>query len=59
MNLENLNVQEMNNQELITTDGGFFGLDDLVIGLTVAAFTVVVSDWENFKAGFNGAPPVN
>jgi hypothetical protein len=57
MNLEKLNLVELNAQEVQETEGGIFGLDDLVIGVLVAAAAQVMSDWENFEAGLNGHPP--
>ncbi|WP_298140233.1 hypothetical protein [Flavobacterium sp.] len=57
MNLENLNLVELNAQEVKETEGGLFGLDDLVVGVLVGAAVQIMGDWENFEAGLNGYPP--
>jgi len=36
------------------TEGGLFGLDDLLIGITLAVVAGVIADWDNFKIGISG-----
>ena len=58
MSLQNLGVQEMNAMEITETEGGFFGFDDIIVGVVVGGAIAVISDWENFKAGLSGKAPV-
>ena len=53
-NLEIYGVQELNAREIRETDGGLFGLDDMLIGITVAVVAGVIADWDNFKIGISG-----
>jgi len=50
-NLENYGVIEMNTQEIKETDGGIFGLDDILIGIAIAAGAAIINDWDDFKKG--------
>lgn len=54
-NLNALGVQEMDALEMKRTDGGFFGIDDILIGLTIAAGAAIINDWDDFKDGFASA----
>jgi hypothetical protein len=58
MKTSKMDVQELNIEETRKINGGFFGLDDLVIGIVVGAAIAVMNDWENFKAGLSGKLPV-
>ncbi len=52
--------QPLTEQELQTTAGGIAPLLIAVVaGATVAASAQIFRDWENFKAGLAGRPPVN
>ena len=53
-NLENYGVLEMNAKEIRATEGGFFGLDDLLIGVTLLVVGGIIDDWDNFKTGISG-----
>ncbi|KPL11915.1 MAG: hypothetical protein AMS26_19215 [Bacteroides sp. SM23_62] len=47
-------------EEIQTTRGGIAPLLlAIVAGATVAASAQIFRDWENFKAGLAGRPPVN
>jgi hypothetical protein len=47
-------------EEIQTTRGGIAPLLlALVAGATVAASSQIFRDWENFKAGLAGRPPIN
>jgi len=59
MKIQNFeNLSEISIEEQRGINGGFFGLDDLVIGLVIGAAVEIISDWDNFKAGLSGRPPV-
>ena len=58
MKIEKFNVKELSLTEQTDVNGGFFGLDDLIIGLIIVAATAVVSDWDNFKRGLAGKPEI-
>jgi len=50
----------MDDQEIQTTRGGIAPLLlAIVAGASVAASGQIFRDWENFKAGLAGRPPVN
>jgi hypothetical protein len=50
----------LDDQEIQATRGGFPPLLlAIVAGATVAASGQIFRDWENFKAGLAGRPPVN
>ncbi len=50
----------MGDQEIQTIRGGIAPLFiAIVAGATVAASGQIFRDWENFKAGLTGRPPVN
>tara|TARA_R110002096_G_scaffold184679_2_gene363269 strand:+ start:1178 stop:1354 length:177 start_codon:yes stop_codon:yes gene_type:complete len=53
-NLQNFGVQELSAKEIKQTDGGIFGLDDLIVGCLIAVVVGVVNDWDNFKIGLSG-----
>ncbi|WP_461632625.1 hypothetical protein [Labilibaculum euxinus] len=55
-NLNEFGVQELSSQELIKTDGGFLAM--LCAGLIIAAATVTMTDWDNFKRGLMGEAEV-
>jgi len=44
----------MNAKEIRATEGGFFGLDDLLIGVTLLVVGGIIDDWDNFKTGISG-----
>lgn len=46
------NFAELNAKELQEINGGVFGIDDVIIGLVVAAGAAIINDWDGFKAGF-------
>jgi hypothetical protein len=47
-------------QEIQTTRGGIAPiLLAILAGASVAATSQILRDWENFKAGLSGRPPVN
>ena len=49
----------LSDQEIQTTRGGIAPLlIAIVAGASVAAFSQIFRDWENFKAGLAGRPPV-
>lgn len=50
-----MKLQELSTEELTNVEGGILGLDDLVIGLTVAVVAGVIADWDNFKEGVSTA----
>ena len=52
------NLIEISKEEQREINGGFFGVDDLIIGLTLGVAMEIISDWDNFKAGLSGRPPV-
>ena len=52
------NLVELSKQELLELDGGVFGLDDLLIGLAIAAGAQIMGDWDNFVAGLSGEPEI-
>lgn len=59
MNTNNFEgLHEISEDEKKQINGGFFGLDDLIIGLTIGAAVQIMSDWDNFKAGLSGRPPI-
>ncbi len=50
----------LDDQEIQATRGGFAPLLlAIAAGITVAASGQIFRDWENFKAGLAGRPPVN
>ena len=50
----------LNDREILTTKGGIAPLLlAIVAGASVAASAQIFRDWENFKAGLAGRPPVN
>jgi len=49
-------MKELNEIELREVEGGFLGLDDFFIGITVGAVIAVINDWDNFERGFTGKP---
>ncbi|WP_320017726.1 class IIb bacteriocin, lactobin A/cerein 7B family [Labilibaculum manganireducens] len=55
-NLNECGVLEMNTQELKKVDGGFLAM--LCAGLIIAAATVTMTDWDNFKRGLMGEAEV-
>lgn len=58
METKMFNLKELSLTEQTEVNGGFFGLDDLIIGLIIVAATAVVNDWDNFKRGIAGRPEV-
>lgn len=57
-NLEKLGVLELKKKEIKLTNGGILGIDDIIVGVVVGATLAIISDWENFKAGLSGKPPI-
>ena len=57
MNLEKMKLTVLNIKELKKTNGGIFGIDDLIIGVLIAGATTIMGDWENFERGLKGHPP--
>ncbi|MBL4746441.1 MAG: hypothetical protein JKY08_08735 [Flavobacteriaceae bacterium] len=53
-NLENYGVQEMGSKESKNINGGIFGIDDLIIGVTLLVVGAIITDWDGFKAGISG-----
>jgi len=51
-------TRELDNNECKNINGGFFGIDDVLIGVVIGAAVEVMSDWDNFKAGLSGYPPI-
>ena len=51
LGLENYGVAAMTTREMKTTNGGVW---QVVGALVVAAATVIMTDWANFKAGLSG-----
>ena len=50
----------LDDQEIQTTRGGIAPLLlAIVAGATVAGSSQIFRDWDNFKAGLAGRPPVN
>lgn len=49
-------MKELNEKELREVEGGIFGIDDLLIGITVGAVIAIINDWDNFERGFTGKP---
>jgi hypothetical protein len=56
--IQNSSLKELNNDECKKINGGLFGLDDIIVGIVVGAAIEIMSDWDNFKAGLSGHPPV-
>ncbi len=63
-NLENYGVQEMNTKEMVSIDGGFFGLDDSVLitlGIGMALGVITTQDLDDladaFMEGYNSTHP--
>jgi hypothetical protein len=55
-NLEIYGVQELNAEEIREIQGGLHWFWPVAAG---AVLYEVVTDWENFKAGLAGNPPIN
>jgi len=36
-------------------DGGVFGIDDFLVGISIAAVVAIITDWDDFKKGFMSA----
>ncbi|MBX2897310.1 MAG: hypothetical protein KF763_17835 [Cyclobacteriaceae bacterium] len=53
-----ISLNELDSDECREINGGLFGIDDIIIGIVVGAAIEVMSDWDNFKAGLSGHPPV-
>lgn len=51
LSLENYGVAEMTTREMKATNGGVW---QIVGAIVVAAATVIMTDWANFKAGLTG-----
>jgi hypothetical protein len=49
-------MKELEKDELINTNGGFFGWDDFLVGIAVGAVLAIINDWDNFERGFTGQP---
>jgi len=58
MEIEKYDLQELTFPEKAKINGGFLGIDDLIIGVLVAATAAIISDWDNFKNGIAGKPEV-
>ncbi|MCB0486082.1 MAG: hypothetical protein KDC47_07800 [Flavobacteriaceae bacterium] len=54
-NLENYGGQTLDAREVRETDGGVFGLDDILVGLAIAAGAAIINDWDDFKDGLSTA----
>ena len=54
IDLDIAHLKELDHHESQDLYGGLFGIDDLVIGLTVAAATAIINDWSCFKDGLAG-----
>lgn len=48
-------MKELEKSELKKVDGGFFGFDDFLVGISVGTFMAVINDWDGFKKGFMSA----
>ncbi len=55
LELNALGVQEMNIKEKRMIEGGVFGIDDILVGLAIAAGAAIINDWDDFKDGFASA----
>ena len=53
--LENYGTQELCTTEMRETEGGIFGIDDILIGIAIAAGAAIINDWDDFKDGFSTA----
>lgn len=51
-NLKNYEVKELDSREINMINGGVWGF------IAGAVFTVIIEDWDNFKAGLAGDPPI-
>lgn len=54
-NLEILEVHEINLKEKKEIEGGVLGIDDILVGLAIAAGAAIINDWDGFKEGFASA----
>lgn len=57
MNLEKLNLVELDAQEIQETEGGLFGIDDLLLTVAAGCVLAIIDDWENFERGLTGKRP--
>ena len=56
--MEKLELHELSDHEINTIEGGIFGIDDVIVGVVVGAVVSIIRDWDNFKAGLFGDPPI-
>lgn len=55
--IEKLNCKELEENEMITCNGGVIGIGaSIAIGLAIAAGAEIFKDWDNFKRGLKGLP---
>lgn len=52
-------MEKLEKNQLERINGGIFGWDDVLVGLAITAGAQIIADWDNFKAGLAGKPPVN
>jgi lactobin A/cerein 7B family class IIb bacteriocin len=50
--------KELSIAEMQEVEGGLGLIETIVAGLVIAAGAAIIDDWDNFKRGLNGAPPV-
>ena len=48
-------MKELEKWELIDVEGGVFGIDDFLVGISIAAVVAIITDWDDFKKGFMSA----
>ena len=49
-------ITPLSDKQLQSINGGWW---QIVVGVVIGAAVQIMGDWENFKAGLNGGPPVN
>lgn len=47
----------LNAQEVKETEGGLFGIDDLVLTIVAGCALAIINDWDNFERGLTGKRP--